>query len=297
MKTTATLRQLMSAPGAIQAGGVGDAGQARLVEQTGYPVVYISGAYVNHPRGFPDGTLTLSEIATRVGEVTARVDVPVIADADEGFGGVLQIARTVREFERAGAAGLHMEAFATKKHGVPLPVDTMVRHLQVALATRRDPDFLIIARTDAMAPWRDHIQTSRAACERDAFERCLAYCEAGADAVMPIFASNAWIREFGPQIPKPLVVLGGMPKGWIGQESSGVVPEMTATELAAYNVKLVIYATNMLSRTHRFMAQQYAAWLAAGKFDENLQDERDRLDAHKMVGLLEKQALLDRFGD
>ena len=93
-KTTTRLRELIKAPGALQAAGVGDAGQARMVEAVGFKLVYMSGSYVNHTRGFPDGTLTLSEIATRVGEIAARVSIPLIADGDEGFGGVLKIIRT-----------------------------------------------------------------------------------------------------------------------------------------------------------------------------------------------------------
>jgi len=297
MKTTRTLRNLMNAPGAIQAGGVGDAGQARMVEKVGYPAVYISGAYVNHTRGYPDGTLTLSEIAERIREVAERVTVPVIADADEGFGGVLKIARTMREFERAGAAALHMEDFLTKKHGVPMPLEQMARNLDVMLQTRVDQDFVVIARTDAMAPWRDGIHTDRASCEAEAFERMLAYGEAGADAVMPMFASNDWLKRYGPRIPKPIVVLGGAPQSWLGKSSGALIPEMTASELAAYNVKVVIYATNMLSRTHRFMEQQYSSWLAAGKFDATLQDDQDRADANILIGLGEKEALLNKYGE
>ena len=297
MKTTRILRQLLAADGAIQAGGVGDAGQARLVEKVGYPAVYVSGSYVNHTRGYVDGTLTLSEIATRVGEVAGRVSVPVIADADEGFGGVLKIVRTVREFEQAGAAALHMEDFVTKKHGLPMPIPEMVKHLNVVLDTRVDPDFVVIARTDAMAPWRDGVRTNLAACEEEAFERAIAYCEAGADAVMPMFASNDWLKRYGPRIPKPIVVLGGAAKGWFGNATPVLVPELGAQELARYNVKIIIYATNMLSRSFRFMQEQYSAWLAAGKFDASVQDEKDRAEANQLVGLLEKEAILSKFGD
>ena len=90
MKTTEILRKLLNGPGVIQAGGVGDAGQALLVESVGYPAVYLSGSYVNQTFGLPDGTLTLSEIAARLGEIADRVKIPVIADADEGFGRPLQ---------------------------------------------------------------------------------------------------------------------------------------------------------------------------------------------------------------
>lgn len=297
MKSTATLRALLSGNDVIQAGGVGDAGQARLVEEVGYPSVYVSGAYVNHTRGYPDGTLTLSEIATRVREVSERVSVPVIADADEGFGGTLKIARTVREFESAGAAALHIEDFATKKHGVPIAVSDMVRNLNVVLDTRKDTDFVVIARTDAMAPWRTGVRTELPACEEEAFERALAYCEAGADAIMPLYASNEWLQKYGPRIPRPLVVLAGAPKAWLGAETVIASPELSLTELAKANVRMQIFSTNMLARSFRFMKEQYALWRKDGRFDATAQDERDRADANLLIGLKEKEALLNRFGE
>jgi 2-methylisocitrate lyase-like PEP mutase family enzyme len=297
MKTTSILRKRLAAPGVVQAGGVGDAGQGRLVEKVGYPAVYVSGAYVNHTRGYPDGTLTLSEIAERVREVADRVGVPVIADADEGFGGTIKIARTMREFERAGAAALHLEDFATKKHGVPIPVEDMVTHLKVMLDTRVDPDFMVIARTDAMAPWRTGVRTELRMCEEEAFERALAYCEAGADAIMPLYASNEWLRKYGPRIPRPLVVLAGAPRAWFGDEAAVAPRELAAAELEQANVKVQIFSTNMLARSFRFMKDQYAQWLADGRFDATPQDEKDRADANLLIGLKEKEALLDEYGE
>lgn len=298
-KPTKKLRELLAAAGsAVQAGGVADAGQARLVEQVGFPAVYISGSYVNHTHGYPDGSLTLSEIVTRVAQITDRINVPVIADADEGFGGTLKIARTIHELERAGAAALHLEDFITKKHGLPISVEKMSTNIRILLDERRDPDFVTIARTDAMAPWRDGLADDPRGCEEEAFERLLAYCEAGVDAVFPNNATNEWIRKYGPRIPKPIVVLGGAPRNWPGKSDFAVRDEeMTATELARYNVRLVIYATNMLSRSHRFMKDQYASWLAAGRFDFSPQDELDRADANVMIGLPEKEKMLARYGE
>lgn len=297
MKTTTILRKALAAPGVVQAGGVGDAGQARLVEQVGYPAVYVSGAYVNHTHGYPDGTLTLSEIAMRVREVSQRVSVPVIADADEGFGGTMKIARAMRELESAGAAGLHIEDFATKKHGVPIPVASMVRHLNIVLDTRKDEDFVVIARTDAMAPWRTGVRTDPRACEEEAFERAMAYCEAGADAIMPLYASNDWLRTYGPRIPRPLVVLAGAPKAWFGDEAAIAPRELGLPELEKANVKLQIFSTNMLARSFRFMKEQYATWLKEGRFDATVQDEKDRAEANLLIGLQEKAALLDKYGE
>jgi 2-methylisocitrate lyase-like PEP mutase family enzyme len=291
------LRDWLVGTKVLQVAGVGDAGQARLVQEAGFPAVYISGAYVNHTRGYPDGVLTLSEIASRVREVAERVTIPVIADADEGFGGTLKIVRTVHEFERAGAAAIHLEDFATKKHGIPMSIDKMTNNLHAALDSRTDSRFVIIARTDAMAPWRNGVRTDRSACEEEAFERALAYCEAGADAVMPMYASNDWLAKYGNRVPRPLVVLGGAPKNWGDSKSVSSVPEFSADELANYNVRILIYATNMLSRSFAFMRQQYAGWLSEGRFDVRPQDELDRAAANALVGLAEKEELLRKYGE
>lgn len=280
MKTTEKLRQLLQNPGVIHAGGVGDAGQARLVQKVGYPAVYMSGSYVNHTRGFPDGTLTLNEIASRIAEITDRVDIPVIADADEGFGGVLKVMRTVRDFEKAGAAALHLEDMSEKKHGNPMPLRQMLTHLKVVLDTRQDPNFVIIARTDAMAPWRQGLKANFAACEQEAFERSLAYADAGADVIMPLFPSTDWIKRYGNRIPKPLLLLP---------------PELSGKELEPYNVKIIIYASSMLSRSFNFMEKQYARWLADGRFDATEQDLKDREDANALVGVPEKEKILAKY--
>lgn len=297
MKPTKKLRQLLATGEVIQAGGVADAGQGRLVESVGFPAIYISGAYLNHTRGYPDGTLSLTEIAARIREVTERVTVPVIADADEGFGGTMKVARTMREFERAGAAALHLEDFATKKHGVPIPIADMQRNLRILQYERQDPDFVIIARTDAMSPWRDGIQTDPRGCAEDAYNRLCAYAEAGADLLMPLYASNEWLEEWGPKLPRPLSVLAGAPKFWGKGEITAPPPDLSLTELKAANVRLVIYSTNMLVRAHRFMKQQYAMWLADGAFKATVEDEADRAEANRLIGLPDKVAFLEKFGE
>jgi 2-methylisocitrate lyase-like PEP mutase family enzyme len=296
MNGPARLRALLASPGVLQAGGVGDAGQALLVQQVGYPAVYVSGAYVNHTRGFPDGTLTLSEIADRVREVAERVAVPVIADADEGFGGTLMIVRTVREFERGGAAALHLEDMLGKKHGDLLPPATMGDRLKVALDTRKDPAFAVIARTDALAPWRPGVE-HRDRCEQDARERLHAYAEAGADLLMPLFASMDWVRRYGPEFDQPLVLLSGAARGWHGRTPDQLELDLPAPELEPFNVKVVLYGTSMLSRSFNFMEREYRQWLQEGRFAANAQDEVDRAAANRLVGLEEKERLLRKYGD
>lgn len=291
------LRALLASPGVFQCGGVADAGQGRLVQKVGYPVAYMSGAYVNHTRGYPDGTLTLSEITERAREIVDRIDIPLIADADEGFGGVLRITRTIQEFERGGVAGLHMEDMIAKKHGDCLPIDQAVNRLKAALDARKDSNFVIIARTDALAPYRPGVAEDLARCEEDAFERCMAYAEAGADLVMPIYASMDWFRRYGNQLPKPLTMLGGAAKTWPGHAPGKLELDLPAPALEQFNVKLLIYGAAMLSRSFNFMEKEYAKWLEEGRFAANAQDEIDRTEALKLIGLLEKEALLKKYGE
>ena len=301
MKTTAQLRELMKRPGVIQGGGVGDAAQALLVESVGYPAVYMSGSYVNYTYGLPDGSLTLTEIVDRVRQICARVKIPVIADADEGFGGVLKIIRTVQDFENAGAAALHMEDMLAKKHGHPMPVANMLKNLKVALDTRRDPDFVVIARTDAMAPWREGVDNNREACEQEAFERSMAYAEAGADVIMPMYPTIEWLKRYGKRIPKPILPLFGVDASHrppIGDATGNLrASACTVNELEQYNVKIVVYPTNMVSHAFAFMKKEYAAWLAAGACIATPEDQNNRWGANALVGVPQKYATLAKYGE
>ncbi|WP_052402814.1 isocitrate lyase/PEP mutase family protein [Muricoccus aerilatus] len=158
MTPTAKLRALLAGPGMVRAPGVYDGITARLAAQAGFPALYMTGAGTSASRGFPDfGLLTMSEMAGN-GEVIARsVDVPVIADADTGYGNELNVTRTIREYERAGLAGLHLEdqGFPKKCGHLDdkeiIPREDYVAKIRAAVAARRDPNFLIIARTDARA--------------------------------------------------------------------------------------------------------------------------------------------------
>jgi methylisocitrate lyase len=158
MRKPAQLRQLLSA-GVVPMPGAFNALTARLIERVGFPAVYVSGAgLTNATCGVPDiGLIGLEEFARLAGYVAAAVKVPVVCDADTGFGGPSNAARTVQLYERAGLAGLHLEDQEFPKRCGHLagkdvvPCDEMVARLKAATAARTDPDFLIIARTDARA--------------------------------------------------------------------------------------------------------------------------------------------------
>ncbi|UQS24840.1 oxaloacetate decarboxylase [Amycolatopsis thermalba] len=173
------LRELLAAPGPLVAPGAYDALTARLIEQAGFGVVYMTGFGTTASLiGRPDvGLLTGTEMIDNARRIVAAVDVPVIADADTGYGNALNVIRTVQAYEQAGVAGIHLEdQVSPKKCGhlsgkAVIAREEMVGKLRAAVAARRDPDFVLIARTDAAAVHG----------LADAIGRARAYAAAGAD--------------------------------------------------------------------------------------------------------------------
>ena len=158
MSRASKLRALLKQDGMIVAPGAYDCITARTIAQAGFSAVYMTGAGTAATLGYPDyGLVTMSEMVDNAGRIADAVDVPVIADADTGYGNELNITRTVREYERRGVAGLHIEDQGfPKKCGhldnkVIVPLDEYLAKIRAAVAARHNPDFLIIARTDSRA--------------------------------------------------------------------------------------------------------------------------------------------------
>ena len=156
--TAQRLRALLQRDGLLIAPGAYDCIGARVIEQAGFAAVYMTGAGTAATLGYPDyGLVTMSEMAENAGRLAAAVRVPVIADADTGYGNELNVTRTVREYERRGVAGLHIEDQGfPKKCGhldnkTVIPLDDYLAKIRAAAAAKADPDFLLIARTDARA--------------------------------------------------------------------------------------------------------------------------------------------------
>jgi carboxyvinyl-carboxyphosphonate phosphorylmutase len=177
----ARLRELLAAPGPLVAPGAYDALSARLVEQAGFDVVYMTGFGTTASLiGRPDvGLLSAAEMVDNATRIAAAVDVPVIADADTGYGNAITVLRTVRAFEQAGVAGIHLEdQVMPKKCGhlsgkAVIDAGEMVGKIRAAVSARRDPAFVLIARTDAAAVHGVD----------EAIRRGRLYAEAGADAL------------------------------------------------------------------------------------------------------------------
>jgi 2,3-dimethylmalate lyase len=180
MKTTTNLRQRLQAGPMTVAPFILNAMHAKIAEAVGFPAVYMTGAGTAAERGFPDvGLLTMSEMVANARYIADAVQIPVICDADTGYGNPLNVQRTVREYERAGVAAIHLEdQVFPKKCGFfagkqVIPLEEHVQKIRAALDARTDPDFVIIARCDAYAVtgWEDTVK------------RCHAYRDAGADLV------------------------------------------------------------------------------------------------------------------
>src|SRR5208282_1491216 len=174
------LREMLAKPAMVVAPFVFDCLQARLAEETGFEAVYMTGFGTAASRGYPDlGLLTMSEMVANVRAIASSVDLPVICDADTGYGNPLNVWRTIREYEDAGAAALHIEdqifpkrcGFLAGKQVIPM--EDMLPKVRAACDARRDPNFVIIARTDALAVtgWDDVVR------------RAHAYRAAGADLI------------------------------------------------------------------------------------------------------------------
>ena len=225
------LRQLLSSPGIIMAPGAYDCLTARIIEGAGFPAVYMTGAGTSVARlGYPDlGLATMTEMVANAANIVSVVNVPVIADADTGYGGVLNVQRTVRQYEQAGVAAIHIEDQESPKRCGHLddkrviPTAEMVQKIRAAVDARRDDDFVIIVRTDALAvtDWDDTMR------------RCEAYVAAGAEVLfVEAIRSADEARRVTSNFGVPLLY---------NFVETGKSPLIPAGELEALGFKLVIF--------------------------------------------------------
>lgn len=266
MRTSTRLRQLLAQPGLIVAPGAYDALVARLVQRAGFSAVYMTGSGTSATTlGRPDiGLLSFSEMVQKAGYIADTVDIPLIADADTGYGGVHSVMRTVRAYERAGVAALHIEDQTFPKRcghfegKTLIPIEEATAKIRAAAKARTDPDFVIIARTDA--------RTAIGGGFEEAVRRGRAYREAGADvlfieAPMSVDEMHSICQEF-----KGVPLLANLVEG-------GKTPLLTHDELQALGYKIVIYA-NFLTRS---VARTVGGLLEALKRDGTTRNLIDRM--------------------
>ncbi|MBI2525697.1 MAG: isocitrate lyase/PEP mutase family protein [Candidatus Rokubacteria bacterium] len=231
MRTTTQLRRMLQEPGLIVAPGAYDGISARLIESAGYRAAYMTGAGTAASHlGQPDlGLATLTEMATHARHLASCISLPLIADADTGYGNALNVVRTVREYERAGVAGLHLEdQVAPKKCGhiagkQVIPAREFAEKIRAACEYRTDPDLVIIARTDARA----------VTGLEDAIARGNLYAEAGADIVfVEAPQSEEEVGRIVREVKAPL--LANMVPG-------GKTPQLPVATLERLGFKVVIF--------------------------------------------------------
>lgn len=234
MKYTQMLRQMIEKPGVIIAPGVFDGLSALLAKSAGFSVLYASGGAIARSAGLPDiGLLTMTEVCSTLAHIVSVSQLPVIADADTGFGNAINVARTVREFERIGVAGLHLEDQTFPKRCGHLqdksiiPADEMCHKIQVARQSLRDPHFVLIARTDAIAI--EGIES--------ALNRAEAYIHAGADVIFVEAPETIeQIELIARRIKQPKL---------INMFYGGKTPEVPTKRLAELGYRIVIIPSDL----------------------------------------------------
>lgn len=286
MKKTARLKQLLKDKPLLLAPGAFDVLSARIIEMAGFQTVYMTGYGTSASViGQPDvGLLTMSEMAERARNIASAVDVPVIADADTGFGNPLNVSRTVRVYEQAGAAGIQLEdQVFPKRCGHMLgrrviPKEEMIQKIKAAVDARQDPDFVIIARTDA--------RTNHGLDE--ALARGKAYEEAGADVLFIESPESVdELKRIAKSFPNT-PMLANMIEG-------GRTPFLPAAELEALGFAVALYPTGPLYAAAKgvkgYVEELKSKGTTAGKVADMIAFQ----EFNDMIGLPQYNKLEERY--
>ncbi|HWP60790.1 MAG TPA: oxaloacetate decarboxylase [Candidatus Acidoferrales bacterium] len=278
-------KQLLQRNRLLIAPGCFDGLSARLVEEARFEAAYLSGGAVARSMGFPDiGLVTMSEVIERAAQVVAAVKIPVIADADTGYGNAINLIRTVREYERVGVAAIHIEDQITPKRCGHLEgkevvsLAEMKKKLEAALSARTDPDFAIIARTDARAVFG----------LEEAIQRGREFARLGADAVfIEAPQSETELEEIPRALPNvPLLV--NVFKG-------GKTPMLPAERLQAMGYRIAIYPSETQRAGIYAMRRVLSLLREAGTTEAMDAELATFSEREKIVGLDDWQALERRF--
>jgi methylisocitrate lyase len=268
----AVLRQLI-AKGAVMMPGVPNAAMARQVQRVGFDAVYVSGAgMANATAGVPDiGLLTLTEVARLAGYIAKAVKIPAIVDADTGFGGEENVGRTIHELDNAGLAGCHIEDQEFPKRCGHLAgksivdLDEMVAKIKAAVAARRDPGFMIIARTDARSV-EDFDRT---------IDRAQKYLEAGADAIFPEALQSAEeFRDFAKAIDLPLLA---------NMTEFGKSPLLSFRDLAELGYRMVIFPMSAFRVAMKASEKFLRALKKSGSQKEWIDEMQTRQELYELL--------------
>lgn len=278
------LRELLAKDQILMAPGAYDVWSAKLIEQAGFPAVYMTGYGVSASTlGMPDiGLMSFAEILDVARHMAAAVQIPLIADADNGYGNVLNVVRTVREYEQAGVAGIQLEDQVLPKRcghmeGKQLiSKEEMVAKIRAAAYARQNPDTVLIARTDAVA----------VNGFEDAIDRAIAYREAGADVLfVEAMQTREQVETAGRRVQAPL--FANMVEG-------GKTPLYPADRLYEMGFRIVIYPVSTLYTATKAVQEALATLRQTGDLTRIQEQAESFRDFNRMIGLesyrnLEKQ--------
>ena len=261
------------AKGAVILPGVPNAAMARQVERAGFDAVYISGAgMANATAGVPDiGLLTMTEVVRLAGYIANAVTIPTIVDGDTGFGGADNVARTIHELEAAGLAGCHIEDQEFPKRCGHLAgkslvdLEEMAAKIKAAVAARRDPNFMIIVRTDARAV--ENFDRT--------VERAGEYHAAGADAIFPEALQSAEeFRDFAKEIDLPLLA---------NMTEFGKSPLLTFEQFADFGYRMVIFPQSAFRVSMKASEKFFAALKKTGTQSDWLDKMQTREELYELL--------------
>jgi methylisocitrate lyase len=281
----ARLREAVEAERPLQVVGTVNAYAALLAERAGFRAIYLSGAGVaNASFGLPDlGITTLNDVCEDVRRLSAATALPLLVDADTGFGTAFNIARTARELIRAGAAGMHLEDQVSAKRcghrpGKALvPEAEMIDRLKAAVDARTDPAFVLMARTDAHA-----VEGQSAALDRAA-----AYAEAGADMIFAeALRTLEEYRQFAAGLNVPVLA---------NITEFGQTPLFTTAELGAAGVRLVLYPLSAFRAAAKAQVVVYEAIRRSGTQQSVVPYMQTRAELYEVLGYQEYESKLDEL--
>ena len=277
MKGTTKLRQLLSEPGMLVAPGAHDAMSARLVETEGFQAVYLGGFATSASMlGIPDHSLiTMSELLAQARNVAAAVSIPIISDIDDAGGTALSARRTIRLAEQAGLAGVHVEDLVPGKHFIGhrdrlFSKTQAADKIKAAVDARTDPDFVIIARSDAIGV------TSL----DDALERASAYVEAGADLLFLPYLRLRDTRKVVEALAKPLL---------------NVVIDTPAQDLEQAGLKVAIYPVQSLFVAYRAVREMIKELKSTGTIGNFAQRTPTMEEFNEFIGAKEATQLAVKY--
>lgn len=281
----ARLRAAVEAERPLQVVGTINAYSSLLAEQSGFRAIYLSGAGVaNASFGLPDlGITSLNDVCEDVRRITAATEVPLLVDADTGWGAAFNIARTCADLVKSGAGGMHLEDQVMAKRCGHRPgkalvsADEMIDRIKAAVDGRTDPDFVIMARTDAHA-----VEGQQAAVDR-----ALQYVEAGADMIFAeALATLEEYRQFTTRVKVPVLA---------NITEFGKTPLFTTQELASVGVRLVLYPLSAFRAMSKAALNVYGAIRRDGTQKAVVDTMQTRVELYEVLGYHEYEQKLDHL--